>query len=163
MAEHDGERRLYGTVGAETLWFSPAEVYENDIAPWLTEIPPTEHPRREIEEHDTYPGQEHLPSADSLLDWVAEWAGEYGELDETGSERFGDATSADDVKVAAQALIDLIASKVDYRMAKDHLRSLWLTWDAEGHPLLDGERLSLNGGIGTDDQGDGRRGDGTPC
>jgi hypothetical protein len=144
-AENGERRHLYGTVGAETLWFTPAEVYEHDIAPWLTEIPPKDG-KREIEEHDVHPPQEHLPSATMLLDWLAEWAAEQGELDETGSERFDEATGVEDVKVAAQALIDLIASKVDYRMAKNRLRSLWLTWDADGHPLLDGERLYENGG-----------------
>lgn len=31
--------------------------------------------------------------------------------------------------------------KINYRMAKTHLRSLWVTWDDNGQPLLDGEPM----------------------
>ena len=40
-----------------------------------------------------------------------------------------------------QKALDLWASKVPYWMADQHVASHWITWDADGNPLIDGQRI----------------------
>lgn len=130
--------RLYGTVGAEELFIDPETAYESQVEPWRDD-PLTPGKRVEIEEWDVHPTRYHMPTADALLDWIAEWTVENGEVGE-GFE-IDSATGAADVKAAAETLLDLMASKVTYTMARTHLRSLWVTWTDDGEPLLDGEPM----------------------
>ena len=132
------ETRLYGVPGAEHLHFDPAACYETDIECWVDE-----HDRRPrlIEEWSVKDCTDHLPAADDLLLWMVEWTGDHGELDEDGFGAFENASKKDDVVAAAEALRTLLASKVGYRMADQHLRTLTVTWDDQGEPLLDGEPM----------------------
>lgn len=130
--------RLYGTRGAETMHVDPASVYESEIEPWRDD-PLTPGKRVEIEEWDVHPPQDHMPGAATLLDWLSEWTAENGEVDEYYD--LDDVIKMDGVKQAAQFLLDYIATKVNYRMARTQLRSLWVTWDEHGQPLLDGEPM----------------------
>lgn len=136
MAERS--ERLYGTVGAEEMYLDPAEVYESDIEPWHE---PSTEARIEVEEHDVHPPRYHLPTVDCLLEWVSEWACDMGEVGEGYVDHMEAAIAGEDVQQAADALLDLIAARIPYRMANKHLRSLWVTWDENGEPLLDGEPM----------------------
>ena len=138
MSEAREDERLYGTVGAEHLQTDAATVYETDIEPWHEPSPDL---RIEIEEFDVHPARYHLPDADRLLEWVDEWACDMGDVDEFFGDRLRAVVAVDEVKQAAEALLDAVAAHMTYRMAKNHLRSLWVTWDEHGEPLLDGEPM----------------------
>lgn len=128
--------RLYGLQGAEELHGTPEEVYELEIDP---NYEPNPDQRVEIEEFDIHPPRYHLPDVERLLEWIAEWTEEMGEVSE-GFNIDSVITKAE-VKSAAEVLLDSIAERITYRMANNHLRSLWVTWDAKGEPMLDGEPM----------------------
>lgn len=137
-AEYVAPTRLYGTVGAETMHVTPESVYESEIEPWH-EDPLTPGKRVEIEEWDVHPPRHHMPCAAALLDWISEWTAENGEVDEYFD--LDDVVKRDEVRQGAEFLLDCIANKVRYRMARTHLRSLWVTWNDAGEPLLNGEPM----------------------
>lgn len=135
------EQRLYGVPGAEVLHFDPAGTYEAKIEPWLDE---DDRSPREIEEWSVRDSIDHVPSIDVLLEWIIDWTAENGELTEDGFEAFENAAKHPDVCQAADALLHALASKVTFRMADKHLRSLWVTWNEAGEPMLDGEPLYVH-------------------
>lgn len=136
------EQRLYGLPESEDLYFDPASVYESECEPFIDPIEEREAGRSfTIEEWTVHPPQEHLPKVGHVLDFIAEWPDEWGEVSEGYSEHLGKAMDNDDVRAAVQALIDVIASKVTYRMAAEQVATHKVTWDDEGEPLLDGERM----------------------
>lgn len=132
------EQRLYCTPGAEECYFDPAGSYESQIEPWLE---PGDRERREIEEWSVLDPSEHVPPIDTLLDWLTEWIADNGMIDENGYDQWLEAARTPEVCQAADALLTAIASTIKYRMADKHLRSLWVTWDEAGEPLLDGEPM----------------------
>ena len=87
------------------------------------------------------PVADHLPSVDWIIETVLENVAEEGLLDEHGFEDFENACFADDVKAAAEAFRESVASKVKYRMADTLVATHEVTWDDNGDPLIDGEPL----------------------
>lgn len=145
---------LYGTPGAENMEFDPESVLEHETNDLVT-----------IEEWAVKPPRSHLPEADVLLDWLAE--SDY-EVTEGWWESATDACD-DELKAAAEALLDLMASKITFRMADRHIANLTYRWDGDedtGEYVLvareitaEGERLaslsqnSRSPGGGTDGVG----------
>lgn len=132
-----GEQRLYGLPHAEVLYFEPNSVYESEIEDQAEDYPD----RVEIEEWSVHPPEYHLPKADDIIDWMTLWAAENGEGDEAQYDQWQAVGTPPDVLAAAEALRTVVASKIEYRMANEHLRSLWVTWTEDGEPLLDGEPM----------------------
>jgi hypothetical protein len=128
---------LYGLHGAETLFLTAADVYETYIEP--AEDPANRDTSWVIEEWSSHPPTQHLPPADWVLETVVEWIDDDGEV--TDCDDWDDAARHPEVVAACQAMLNLMASKVSYRMADQHLRDLTVTWDENGEPLLDGEPM----------------------
>ena len=128
--------RLYCMPDHEEMYVEPNELYDNEIAPYLDEHP---QDRLIIQEYSVHPANYHLPSADAVLEWIAEWTADNGEVDD--SEPWDTATRNPEVVSACDAMLDALASKVHYRMANDHLCDRVVTWNEEGEPLLDGKPL----------------------
>lgn len=108
MAETDVQRengqRLYGPPMAETLYLDLDEAWDATDGD-------------EVEEHTVHPPRHHLPDAARVAEWIAEWAGENGELDEYGAEDFEDACMGPGGLAAVEACLDAIAALTNYRMA----------------------------------------------
>jgi hypothetical protein len=124
--------RLYGLPDAEELHADPAWVWELDIEPYLEadEMEPVV-----IEEWDVHEPIEHLPSVEVILDYIAEWTAEMGEV----SEHWGFPVT-EEIKELTQKLREKLASQVHYRMAKSRVAEHTLAL-VEGKPHLDGEPL----------------------
>lgn len=137
MGEQGTEQRLYGLPFAEQMEFDAAAVYEQ------VECDRDEEDRTPIviEEWSVHPAIYHIPSAAVIAERVVELVVDNGELDEYGADQFEAAASAEDVLVAAEALREVLASKVTWRMANKLLRTLTVTFDEAGEPLLDGEPM----------------------
>lgn len=133
------EHHLFGTPGAEQLYIDLATAYEY----WMEDgfPPPDALTVVEFEEWTVVPATGHLPRVDRVLDFVVEWTAENGDLDEYGAEAFEKAATHEDVKVALATALDLLASKVGYRMADEKVATHVITHDAEGRPMLNGELL----------------------
>jgi len=128
MSESD--KRLYGLPDVEYLKADPCEVIEE----WLTDNDRVTEPFI-IEEWSTYPPRYHLPTSERLYEWLDEWVCEMGEAGE-----FMDLPKADEETVAAmEALLDLVAGKIRWSMARNKLRELLVTpSDDPQNPLIDG-------------------------
>jgi len=127
--------RLYGQPLAEVMFTSPVALYESeDLASGNV-----------IEEWSVCDPRSHAPGADTVVSWVAEQVAEYGEVDECASGEWDAAAKDADVIAAFDAALDLVASKVNYRMANKHLRDLVLVYDTDGAPTLDGSPLYRDG------------------
>jgi len=100
MTEH-----LYGLQFAEDLHFDPADVVQQ----WLDQSDEDEVPDFIIEEWSVHPPRYHLPSTERLLEWIAEWSVENGEVAEGFEPRDGMGEAA---KEASEALLDIIASGI---------------------------------------------------
>lgn len=124
--------RLYGLEGDEHLFFDPAEVVER----WIEDNDGCTE-AFEIEEWSVHPPQYHMPHAVEILGWIGEWTCENGDIGDDMDLPIKDV----EVVAAAKALLDLIASKVTWRMADELVATHTLTWDAENEPLLDGQPL----------------------
>lgn len=144
MTESADEQRLYCTPGAEECYFDPAAAYENQIEPWHE---PADGDRREIEEWSVHPPEYHVPSADSIVDHLIDLIIDDGELGEGGCDQLVAAIRDADLLAAAEALRSTVASKLTYRMAHKCLRSMWVTWDEAGDPLLDGEPMYVKAAV----------------
>lgn len=127
-----GAPRLYGLPGAEYLHRDPATVVEQ----WLDDDPlDTEWEPWIIEEWSVLPTRHHMPNAERLLEWVNEWTCENGEVGEDMELDAGKEATA-----AAEAFLDLLASKVTWCMADKKLRDLHVTpSDDPENPLIDGQ------------------------
>lgn len=146
-ANGETPQRLYGLPFAEVMHFDPATVYESEIEDQSEDYPE----RVEIEEWSVHPPEYHLPSADAVIEWMILWAAENGEGDEGLFDSFQGVATTPEIRAAAEALRSTIGAQVKYRMADTHLRSLWVTWNEDGEPLLDGEPLyvTATGGNGS--------------
>lgn len=135
------DRKLYGFDGDEYLQSHPEAVYEtwegdNDLDGWLEQGSPLE-----ILEYSVTPTERIIPSAALILERIAEDIG-----DECGYEEAGEAADRacrhPDVVEAAEALRSAIAAHFTGWLSADKpLRTLIVTWDADGEPLLDGEPM----------------------
>lgn len=130
--------RLFGIPGAERLHLSLQDCYESDIDPWHDE---PDHQPKMIEEWTVAPKRAHLPDASCVVDDIVERCADGYELDEYAVDEIENIGKRDDVKAAADALLDLIASKITYRMAEKLVAEHKVTWTEEGDPLIDGEPL----------------------
>lgn len=129
--------RLYGLNGAEYLSTTPESVYETDIEDYHYNVEQSElhlQPPVEIEEWDVHSPEYHMPAPDQLLEWIEEWTYENGEL----MGEFELPINDPEIKELAGFLLAAIANKTWWRMARNKIGSLWVTWDEEGTPLLDG-------------------------
>ncbi len=110
------EPRLYGLPGAEILYDSIDEVINTDIEPFGVDGPV------EVNEFDVHPVRYHLdlvsPPA-ALLEHIREEVEDYGEISESPRPWFdiGDP----ELLAAADQLLELIASKVMWRQARNLL------------------------------------------
>lgn len=129
--------RLYGRPGDEYLCDDLATVYEQAECDW------DENHRPDlvlIEEWTVAEPIEHLPTAAIALEGIIEhYVSE--EVVECVWDSWEDATAADEVIASMQATLDLLASKVTNRMADKHVATHIVTFDDEGEPILNGERL----------------------
>ena len=128
--------RLFGVPDAENLHFDLASAYESEIEPWIEDggrAPGV------IEEWTVHPPEYHLPSAERIAEDIIENA-----ADDT-TEGYYDATAhiwkEADVLAAAEALRQVIASHITYRMADKKVAEHQITWDDEGEPLVDGQPM----------------------
>ncbi len=121
---------LYGLPGAEELAFDP----ESIIDQWLTDADENAPIDFVIEEWSVHPSRYHLPSPDSLIEWLEEQAMENGEIGDYCEVH----ASTPEIRAMADALLDAIAATIGWRMANNKLRDLHVTGTFE-HPLLDGE------------------------
>lgn len=139
--------RLYGLAGAEYLHTEPESCYETDIEDYYYDVEQSQlhlQPPVEIEEWDVHPPEYHMPNADRLLEWIEEWTYDMGEI----MGEFELPINEPEVKEAAETLLTTIASKTWFRMARNKLGSLWVTWTEDGEPLLDGKQMyTKTGGI----------------
>lgn len=125
-------QRLYGVPHAEELFYDPSEVIED--FDW-TGDPEQDHSLPTvIEEWSVHQPQDHLPSVSWLLEWIGEWTVEYGDVSE-GCD-LTDVIKLPEVIDAAEHLLDTIAARIPWRMAKDKLRDLRVSWSEV--PLIDG-------------------------
>lgn len=131
MTDSDGPL-LYGVPGAEVLHLDPVTVYELSIDPWLDE---PKHRPAIIEEWSARPIGEMLMSADLVIEHVIEM---FEEGDEYCADQLGDAAHDPDVIAAFDAAVKLLGSKCSYLMADTLRRSMQVTWNEQGEPLLDG-------------------------
>lgn len=134
---------LFGVEGADRLWYDLATCYESDVEPWadVHSEDPAKWTPRVIEEWTTHGPTYHLPAIDHMLEWIGEWTADCGEVDEGWFDGYIDIAKSAEVQAAAKALYAAIAEKQAYRMAKDVVRKIIITWDAEGEPLADGVPL----------------------
>jgi hypothetical protein len=133
-------RRLYGLRRDEYLQTDPAVVYER----WLDdryEAPGPDETPLEIIEWSCVDLNTQITAADYILERIAEDIGDecgYGEAGEAASK----ACHHPDVVEACEAMRAEIAAKfTGWLTADSELRTLIVTWDADGEPLLDGEPM----------------------
>jgi hypothetical protein len=129
------DRHLFGLPGAEHMQWDLATVYEqwaDDNDGFIDEAATVT-----IEEWTTAPLAYRRP--EYLAEHVAETIGEEG--DEWLFDALSNAAQKPDVIAAFQGAVDLMLSKVGYRMAAQCIATHVITHDAEGEPMLDGGRL----------------------
>lgn len=128
---------LYGHPGAEVMHLDAATVWEVEYEPYLDED--NINAERLIEEWTSTPAGEAAPRTDWIIEWVIDTI-----LDETGADDGEPITQAGkdpEVIAAFEHARSVLSSKITYRMAEKKVRTMKLTFDAEGEPLLDGEPL----------------------
>ncbi|MCW2957167.1 MAG: hypothetical protein JWO69_2036 [Thermoleophilia bacterium] len=130
-----GAYRLYGVQHAETLWDDIGSVYEQQIEPYRDED------NREpviVEEWTVHPPRYHLPDVYRVVEWLVETAADQGELDWDGAERLEKNADHPSVRDAAEALLDAMATRLNYRMADRRVAEHVISWTANGEPCADG-------------------------
>jgi hypothetical protein len=132
--------KFYGLPGAERMEDDPAYVYESEIDP-MVDDGDEEGMSWEIEEWSAESISSELPRPGWLLETIHERICDDLCWDECPLDWFDnhpDAVAAEkDFLAALAALID----KRGIRQAKKRLRTLIVTWDENGEPLLDGEPM----------------------
>lgn len=132
---HDTATLLYGLPDAEALYATPALALKAaDL------IPPGPHV---LEVWSTVPAVAHFPEPERITEWLAEHAGEMGEVDEWWYEQAADAAVMPTVLDAAEALVAEMASMVNRRMAHTIVDRLDITYTPSGAVLVDGVPLGL--------------------
>lgn len=130
---------LFLLPGSMRAHNSVAEVYEVEIEALLSD----HGPRLEewvVEEWSALPASHFLPD----VNWVAELVAEHA-ADDMGTDHIWDhweGPSKDpDVLAAFRAAMELMASKVTYRMCHEKIGEHIVTFDATNRPLADGEPM----------------------
>lgn len=136
--EHDTATLLYGLPNAEALYATPVMCYEHTIEGTHLDSDPVVP--TVIEVWSTVPAVAHFPEAERITEWVANHAGEMGEVDEWWYEQVDAAATMPMVIDAAERLVEEMASMVNRRMAHTLVDRLTLTWVDE-EPHLDGRPL----------------------
>ncbi len=121
--------RLWGLPGSETMFSDPIELYDAEVEPWLTDE--TDSGPWEVEEWSVRPTIDLLPHSAAILEWIADWVFDNGEVDEGFRDNYIAKTACDEVVAAAKALRQAIASKITYRMADEKVATWVLTRDPE--------------------------------
>lgn len=136
MSDTTRDERLWGIPDAVDMYFDAAAAYEAEIDPYADE-----HDRRPrvLEEWTVTDPVSHFPAADWITEWIAESACEG--ITEHGHDAVMDLANHPDVLAAAEALRQVMAKHLTYRMADTLVAEHTVTWDADGNPLLDGERI----------------------
>ena len=129
--------RLYGTPDDERLDCDPDEAVQSYLDGFCGEFPVT----ITLEEHDTYPPRVHFPSGDYAAEWCAEWSAD-NDTDEGFGDQAMDAAKDPAVVAAFDAAIDLLASKITYRMADKVTASYEVTITDESTWTYDPEFVS---------------------
>lgn len=131
------DKVLFSLPQATEMEFDIQTVVEQYIDDHSGELPPN----FTVEEWTTYPPEHWLPDAMNTLEFMVEHAA--GEtIDEACFESYSAAAQSGEVRTAMQAVIDLIASKVGYRMAKDHVATHQITFK-DGEPYVNGMPLYI--------------------
>lgn len=137
---------LYGFDGDEYLHDDPATVYENwaddhDYDPANMLMVDWGRPESlTITEWTSNSGDEFLPSADRVVEWMAETYADECSYDEA-ADQIMKAANEPDVIELLEKVRQAMLSKVRFRFADSIRRQLIVTWDADGQPLLDGEPM----------------------
>lgn len=129
--------RLFGLPGSEHLETDLGSAYEMHVEPY-----DDEHDRRPvvIEEWSVLPAGSTFRAADSIVDWLCEDAGD--DAPEGWYDSIAHLDRDPVVLAAAEALrAALIARATPYWIADKRVAEHTITWDDEGEPLVDGERL----------------------
>jgi len=133
--------RLYGNPGAEQMHRTAEDAYEAEIGLDGALDAPDPGGTYVIEEWSVRRPRTHAPRTDLILSWIVDNITDEGEVDEHVSNQWENAAEDPQVVAAFDAALDLMASKVSYRMADRHLRDLTVTYGTNGDPLLDGEPM----------------------
>jgi hypothetical protein len=120
--------RLYGPPGAEWLEHAPdiaadmiADRLDGGSGPWT------------IEEWSVRPAISPIPSAALIADFLSERTGDSYELSmPDGAESYDRAIRSPEVTAAIEALRELIAAKVGWREADEHVATWTISLDADG-------------------------------
>jgi hypothetical protein len=115
------EIRLYGMDGWESLYTDLESAVESHLADLYE---PKIGDEFVFEEYDTCPVRSHMPSADHILEIIHEWTCDNGCVDEGFHEQMEKAVCDDEVRLKLDHVLDLIASKITYRMADKQLREI---------------------------------------
>lgn len=133
------DEMLYGVPGAEVLWDDPAACWEAEIDPYWADSEAVAF--WTIEEWSVYQPAHHLPHRDVIVECVCEMIADCGEVSEGAADAWEDAARDPEVQAALDAWLTLWASKIGWRQADRLLRTLTVTRDSAGEPLLDGEPM----------------------
>lgn len=125
--------RLYGTPGAEILWDDPATVYETEIEGDVGDLV-----NFVVEEWTVCNPRSLLLSAEHLAEHVSEMIDDVGE---GGYERLAVIAADPEVVAAFDSAVALMASKWVWRQADTKVTDHYVTFDADGEPLYDGEPM----------------------
>lgn len=125
--------RLYGEPGDEQLH----DTFDAAVEIAMDRRYPDESGSLTIEEHSVHPPQEHLPTADHVLEHIQEWVCDSGwSLSDEGfyydTER---ACSAPEVKQVAERLLAEIAGRITYRMAAKVVATHTVEWAVDSESV----------------------------
>jgi|GEM_PF-6318819 len=130
---------LFGLEGAETMDDDIGATYER----WLDDLfdDDDKSGSLKIEEWSSRPLGESLPSAERILEWVADMCGDDC-WDDDALEAVQRGSGRPEVVAACEAFRAEFASKITgWRMADRLIATHLITWDDAGEPLVDGEPL----------------------
>lgn len=140
--------RLYGVPGAEDLHTDIGAAYESQIDPWVDE---QDRRPQVIEEWTALPAGSTFRSAASIVDWLCEDAGD--DAPEGWYDSIAHLDRDPVVLAAAEALrAALIERATPYWIADKRVAEHAVTWDDDGEPLVDGERLYMPSPVTASDE-----------
>jgi hypothetical protein len=134
----DVDPNLFGLPGAEHMRNDEVDVYEADIDGRTTGNPEEVWI---IEEWTCGSVRFGSNTAECMAEDAGEKLCDDLEFDEDGADAIGRAAAHPDVVAAFQEALDLLAKKVNYRMADKKVADHRVTFDADDEPLLDGEPM----------------------
>lgn len=132
--------RMYCVPYAEIMHTDPTDVWELQID-WTPDHGPVPEDGWIIEEWTVRPVVFLGDYADTVAERVGEDLCDESEWTEDGMDAVSRAAGHPDVVAAFQEALDLLCSKVTYRMADEKVAEHRVTVDAEGEPIMNGERM----------------------